>query len=89
MSTTFEENRKKEDMNEFYNNLIGQIVRNINNMPGQPDKDYGLLIKISKGRYPYILKFIGGSSYGVNEIKDEQPLEDSVLEVQLRNLTID
>ncbi len=70
-------------------NLIGNIVKNCDNMPNSELNDFGILLRIDKGRYPYVLKFASGSSYGVANISNEQPAEDSVCEIALRNISLD
>lgn len=74
---------------EKYKHLIGKIVKNGDCTPYNAGKEYGILLYISIGSYPFILRFIGGSSYGVNSISDEQPIEDSILDIQLRNIKFD
>lgn len=76
----------KEQLSDL---LVGKIVKNETNMPNNELNDYGFLVRIDKGRYPFILAFASGSTYGVSEISDNQPQEDSVCEIALRNIIID
>ena len=80
---------QQQKMNDKFGHLIGKIVKNLDCVPDNTIRDYGILEYISKGNYPFILRFYGGLSYGVSSISDKQPLQDSVLEIQLRTLTID
>jgi len=68
-------------------NLIKQLVQVLTDTTKAPN-DFGVLIKINnKGNYPYIIRFSSGSEYGVNNIA---PLiEDSALEIESRNFSID
>lgn len=74
---------------EKYKHLIGKIVRNGDCISSNTSRTFGVLEYIGKDKYPFILRFIGGSSYGVNSISDEQPIEDSILDIQLRNIKFD
>jgi len=52
-----------------YQYLLNQRVRVISGTLNAPH-DYGILIRIETGSYPYIIQFDNGNVFGVNKIEE-------------------